>query len=130
MKFGYTIVYVENVKESLAFFERAFGLKTSFLDEAAGYGELDTGATALAFASHTLMAELLPGGYVSGQESARPLGTEIGLFVDDVAAAHQQALACGAVELAAPKRTPWGQLVAFVRCPDGTLVEICTPTQR
>ena len=33
MKFGYTIVYVENVKESLAFFERAFGLRTSFLDE-------------------------------------------------------------------------------------------------
>ncbi|WP_374327755.1 VOC family protein [Azonexus sp.] len=78
MKFGHTIAYVQDVKASLAFFERAFGLKTSFLDEVAGYGELDTGSTALAFASHALMADLLPGGYVTDHESARPLGVEIG----------------------------------------------------
>jgi lactoylglutathione lyase len=22
---------------------------------------------------------------------------------------------------------PWGQTVSYVRCPDGTLVELCTP---
>jgi hypothetical protein len=22
---------------------------------------------------------------------------------------------------------PWGQVVSYVRCPDGTLVEICSP---
>ncbi|MES1265849.1 MAG: VOC family protein, partial [Variovorax sp.] len=22
---------------------------------------------------------------------------------------------------------PWGQTVAYLRCPDGTLVEVCTP---
>ena len=31
MKFGYTIVYVSDVRASLNFFEKAFGLKTRFL---------------------------------------------------------------------------------------------------
>ena len=31
MKFGYTIVYVTDVAASLAFFEKAFGLKTRFI---------------------------------------------------------------------------------------------------
>jgi hypothetical protein len=31
------------------------------------------------------------------------------------------------VELAAPSAKPWGQTVSYVRCPDGTLVELCTP---
>ncbi|RZL31926.1 MAG: VOC family protein, partial [Rubrivivax sp.] len=25
-----------------------------------------------------------------------------------------------------PVTKPWGQTVAYVRCPDGTLVELCT----
>ena len=35
--------------------------------------------------------------------------------------------ASSAASLAAPKTKPWGQTVAYVRCPDGTLVELCTP---
>jgi len=54
MKFGYTIVYVPDVEASLAFFERAFGLQRRFLHESGGYGELETGETALAFAAHEL----------------------------------------------------------------------------
>jgi hypothetical protein len=26
-----------------------------------------------------------------------------------------------------PLSKPWGQIVPYVRCPDGTLVEICSP---
>ena len=40
---------------SLDFFERAFGLARRFLHESNEYGELDTGATVLAFA-HDVMA--------------------------------------------------------------------------
>ena len=35
-------------------------------------------------------------------------------------------VAAGAQALAAPVTKPWGQTVAYVRCPDGTLVELCT----
>ncbi|MFQ3593593.1 MAG: VOC family protein, partial [Gemmataceae bacterium] len=27
----------------------------------------------------------------------------------------------------APVAKPWGQVVSYVRCPDGILVELCTP---
>jgi len=32
----------------------------------------------------------------------------------------------GATLLSPPATKPWGQTVAYVRCPDGTLVELCT----
>ncbi len=51
MKFGYTIVYVDSVSDTLAFYKAAFGFDTRFLHESGEYGELETGATALAFAS-------------------------------------------------------------------------------
>ena len=50
MQFAYTIVYVADVAASLAFFERAFGLKARFLHESGSYGELDTGAAGTALA--------------------------------------------------------------------------------
>lgn len=52
MKFGYTIVYVSSVEETLAFYKEAFGFETRFLHESGQYGELETGETVLAFASH------------------------------------------------------------------------------
>lgn len=126
MKFGYTIVYVPDVFESVEFFEKAFGLKRRFVHES-GYAEMDTGATALAFASHALGSSNLPAGYVQASQSKEPLGMEIALVTDDVAASHAQAIAAGAVSIKEPTLKPWGQTVSYVRCPDGTLVEICSP---
>ncbi|NCC37058.1 MAG: VOC family protein [Chloroflexia bacterium] len=127
MKFGYTIIYVPNVGASLAFFERAFGLARRFLHESGDYGELETGATTLAFASHALGHMNLPNGFVAASESRTPLGVEVALVTPTVADAHTKALAAGATELKAPEAKPWGQVVSYVRCPDGTLVEICSP---
>lgn len=126
MKFAYTIIYVPDVAASLAFFETAFGFTRRFLHESGTYGELDSGATTLAFADHALGALNFPDGYVAADGSARPLGMEVGFVTDDVAAAHARALAAGASELQPPQAKPWGQIVSYVRCPDGTLVELCT----
>lgn len=127
MKLGYTILYVPNVEASLAFFEAAFGLKRRFLHESGSYGELDTGETTLSFASHELGDMNFPGGHVRASDSAQPLGVEIALVTDDVAGAHQSAIRLGAREISAPADKPWGQTVSYVRAPDGTLVELCTP---
>ena len=54
---------------------------------------------------------------------------EVAFVTDDLAAAHARALAAGATEMSAPVSKPWGQVVSYVRCPDGTLVELCTPMQ-
>ena len=127
MKFGYTIIYVPDVAASLAFFGSAFGLSRRFLHESGDYGELETGETTLAFASLGLGGMNFPAGFVAATASGKPLGIEIALVTPTVAEAHARALAAGATELKAPEAKPWGQVVSFVRCPDGTLVEICSP---
>lgn len=127
MKLGYTILYVPDVEQSMTFFESAFGFERRFLHESGAYGELETGATTLSFAAHELADQNFAGGHVKASESAQPLGVEIGLVTDDVAAAHQRALGFGARELAPPASRPWGQTVSYLRAPDGTLVELCTP---
>ncbi|WP_343626535.1 VOC family protein [Roseateles puraquae] len=128
MKFAYTLVYVTDVAASLAFFERAFGLPTRFLHESGAYGEVDTGAggTTLAFVDHATARDSVQHDYVAADASPQPLGMEIGFTVADVPAAYERAVAAGARPLAAPLTKPWGQTVAYVRCPDGTLVELCT----
>ena len=127
MKFGYTIVYVPDVPASLAFFERAFGFTQRFLHESGDYGELNTGETTLAFATHALGAMNLPSGYVEASASPKPLGVEVAFVTPSVAEAHAKAVAVGAAEIKAPETKPWGQVVSYVRCPDGTLVELCSP---
>ena len=127
MTFAYTIIYVPDVAASLTFFEQAFGLSRRFLHESGDYGELDTGATVLAFASHILGHANLPAGYVAASNSKQPLGVEIALVTDDVEGAHARAISVGATNIKTPEVKPWGQTVAYVRCPDGTLVELCSP---
>ncbi len=127
MRFGYTIVFVADPARSLDFFERAFGLGRRFLHESGEYGELDTGATTLAFARHATARENLGLDYLPADTSMRPLGMEVGLLTDEVAAACERAVAAGASLLKPASVKPWGQTVAYLRCPDGTLVEVCTP---
>ena len=127
MKLGYTIIYVPNVAESLSFFENAFGLPCRFLHESGDYGELETGETTLAFASQELGKMNFPTGFVAASESSKPLGFEVALVTPNVEEAHIKALSLGATELKSPESKPWGQVVSYVRCPDGILVEICSP---
>ncbi|MEZ9229586.1 VOC family protein [Vibrio amylolyticus] len=129
VKFGYTINYVNNVDDTLSFFENAFEMKRRFITDENDYGELDTGGTVLAFASHELGSTNFTGGYVSSSESDKPLGIEIALVTDDVNSIHKNAMLYGALELKAPEIKPWGQTVSYIRCPAGILIELCTAIQ-
>ncbi|MES2951360.1 MAG: VOC family protein [Pseudomonadota bacterium] len=124
MQLGYTILYVEDVKRSLAFYEKAFGMQTKFLHDSGDYGELNTGATTLAFSSRQLMRQL--GKNPSASDAHAP-AFEIALLTSDVAAAVQRAVDAGAELIQPPKDMPWGQTLAYVADQDGVLVEICTP---
>ncbi|WPH11448.1 VOC family protein [Variovorax paradoxus] len=127
MKFGYTIIYVPDVDASLRFFEQAFGFARKFLHESGTYGELATGETTLSFAAHELAESNFGHAHVAASASADPLGMEVAFVTEDVQAAHDRAVAAGASALSAPVSKPWGQVVSYVRCPDGTLVELCSP---
>lgn len=126
MKFGWTIIYVSDVQASLKFFEQAFGFKTKFVQENL-YGELETGETVLAFASHSMGRANLPGGYIPvDQDPAQPVGMKISFMVENMDQAYAQAVNAGAFPLQAPIQKPWG-LVSYLRCPDGVLVELFVP---
>lgn len=124
MKFGYTILYVDDVRRTLDFYVAAFGLSVRFLHESGDFGELETGGTALAFSSRALMRQL--GKQPSTPDSGAPC-FEIAFVCDDVAAAVDRAVAAGASLVQAPEAMPWGQTVAYVADPEGFLVELCTP---
>ena len=53
LRLGYVILHVPDVTAATAFYEAAFGLACRFVHPS-GYAEMETGATALAFASHAL----------------------------------------------------------------------------
>ena len=127
MKFGYTIVYVSSVTESLTFYKDAFGFETRFLHDSNQYGELETGATVLAFASHAMGEMNLGGQYQKTDPHAAPLGIELAFVTDDVASAYARAVAAGAIAIKPPTEKPWGQVVAYVRAKDGSLIELCSP---
>ena len=126
---GYVILYVNDVAASLAFYEKAFGLARRFFhdDNGKGYGELETGATRLAFASVALATEHLKQPVVAAAPDHAPLGLEIALTTPDVPALFQRAIEAGANAVSEPATKPWGQTVAYVRDNSGFLVEICTP---
>ncbi len=126
MKLKYTILYVENVKESLDFYQAAFGLKAKMLHESGDYGELDTGTTALAFSSRALMTQL---GKSPGRADASSPVFEIAFETDDVSGGLARALKAGARPVQDVEEMPWGQTTAYVADRDGYLVEICSPVR-
>ncbi len=127
IKFGYTILYVKDVELTLGFYEKAFGLTRKFISPDLSYGELLTGETTLSFASHQLAGSNLKNGFEASTPGNKPFGFEIGFTTPDVQLTLENAIKAGGVQEEAPKTKPWGQVVAYVRDPDGFLVEICTP---
>lgn len=123
MKFRYTILYVQDVPATLDFYARAFAQTQGFLHDSGNYGELQTGETKLAFSSIALMTQL--GKTVANDPTAAP-AFEVAFETTDVAAAVDRAVAAGATLIQSAKTMDWGQITAYVRTPDGTMVEICT----
>jgi predicted enzyme related to lactoylglutathione lyase len=126
MKFAGTCLYVDDVSAAMDFYRRAFGFATRHFDEALQYGELETGATLLAFASHGLGAELTAGAYAR-PERGQPSAVEIALVTPDLQAAFARALEAGATAVKGPAVMPWGWTMAFVRGVEGTLIGIASP---
>ncbi len=126
---GYVILYVKDVSASLAFYEEAFGLSRRFFNDDNGkaYGELETGAARLAFASFELIKSHLKQEDVAASLEKSPLGGEIALVTPDVPALYARAVKAGAIVISEPAAKPWGQTVAYLRDKDGHLVALCTP---
>lgn len=126
MKLGYTIIYVPDVTAAVEFYETAFSLRRRFVHDSGQYAEMETGGTALAFASEA-MAEMH--GVAIRPNTPRDVapGIEIALVTDEPDDAYARAVAGGAAPVKPVEVKPWGQKVAYVRDLNGCLVELCSP---
>lgn len=71
----------------------------------------------------------LPAGYTKNNPEALPLACEIVFTIADVQAAYDHAISSGALAVAEPQQKPWGQVVAYLRDPNGVLIELASPMQ-
>lgn len=126
IKFRYTIIYVSSVEEALDFYKRAFGFETKMILDSKEWGELDTGNTTLAFATHEMGRINLDDKYQKADINDPPFGIELSFITDNVRAAFDKAVSAGALPIREPSEKPWGQTVSYVRSIDGTVIEIAT----
>jgi predicted enzyme related to lactoylglutathione lyase len=126
-KLGYVIIYVPDVARAVSFYERAFGVQRRFIHESGKYGEMETGATALAFADEA--ATTNHGSFETNRGDRKAAGAEVAFVVEDVQAAFKQAIANGATAVTEPVEKPWGQTISYVRDLSGFLVEICSAVE-
>lgn len=130
MRFGYTFLWVDDVKRTVEFYERAFGLTRRMLREngpMGWYAELETGATTLAIADTKEAHALFPSGFRPHRPDDIPGAFQLSFVTPDVATTYANALAAGGTGLQEPQMQPWGQTIARLRDPNGVLVSIASP---
>jgi lactoylglutathione lyase len=119
MKYAATIIYAD-VSAAVDFYGRAFGFEVDFSSPENDYAVLSAEGATISFASPDLPPQ------VDGVRGG-PNGFELWLATEDVPAAVEKAVAEGAELVSEPVAKPWGQVVAYVRAPEGTLIEIGEP---
>ena len=125
MRFGYVIMYVKDVSDTMNFYEKAFGLKCRFFDESGAYAEMETGQTILAFVSEEMIKTSLS--FQLNRKSKKSAGIEIGFVSEDVQKQFEKAVESGAQSIMNPIKKPWGQVVSYVKDINGCIIEICSP---
>ncbi|MBV9937485.1 MAG: VOC family protein [Acidobacteriaceae bacterium] len=132
ISYGYTVIWVPDVEKTVAFYERAFGLTRRFIQTFGPitWGEMETGATALAFSSESEAQQLFADGFYPNRANEAPALILVSLVTEDVTEVYRRALEAGATKRDEPRQMPWGQTVARVRDLNGVLVSLATPAGR
>ena len=116
----YLILIVEDVDRALGFYVDVLGLRLGH--RSGDYAQLDTGTTRLALYTRSAMAKTL-GMALDPPVSSAP-GFELGFKVSDVDAAFAELIARGSQPVMPPTDRFWGQRTAYLRDPDGHLIEL------
>ncbi len=122
----YLIVIVEDLDRALHFYTEVLGLRLGH--RSGDYAQLDTGVTRLALYTRSAMAKTL--GMSLEVPASNAPGFEVGFKVADVDGAFNELVARGAQPVVAPTDRFWGQRTAYVRDPDGHLIELAQDLQR
>ena len=127
IQYAYTILYVEDVSKTIDFYHNAFGFKKKFLTPEKDYGEVNSGATTLAFANIELGNSNFKNGFQKSNIKEIPFGIELAFATPNVEGIMENAIKNGATLLAKTVTKPWGQKVGYLRDINGFIIEICTP---
>jgi catechol 2,3-dioxygenase-like lactoylglutathione lyase family enzyme len=122
----YVIVIVRDLDRALDFYTGILGLPLGH--RSGDYAQLQTGSTRLSFYTRSAMEKTLATALEPPPANAP--GFEIGFKVADVDLAFAELVARGATPAAAPTDRFWGQRTAYVRDPDGHLVELAQDLRR
>ena len=120
VRFDYTVLIVSDLDRSLDFYIDVLGIPLGH--RSGGYAQLRTGPTRLALYTREAMQETL-GNAISAPDPRAP-SFELGFIVDDVDAVYADFVRRGAESAVPPTDREWGQRSAYLRDPDGHLVEI------
>ena len=125
-RFGSTILYTSKPRETIEFYERAFGLKRKFFVEQPGYGELQTGETTLAISN--IAIEKNERGYPEASTPENPVsGFHVSFMTSQVEVLYQHAVDEGAIPVKAPEKMVWGGTVAFLKDLNGITISLTNP---
>ncbi len=122
----YIVVIVEDLDRSIEFYVEQLGLTLSH--RSGEYAQLHTGPTRLSLYSRSAMSETL-GRTLSAPSPDAP-GFELGFKVDDVDAAFAELTQAGVESSMPPTDRFWGQRTAYLRDPDGHLIELVQDHRR
>lgn len=129
IQFAYTILYVEDVAKTMAFYQNAFSFEQKLLTPENDYGELSSGSTTLAFANLELGNTNFKKGFLKSGLENKPFGIELAFTTLEVEKTMEKAISFGAILLEDAVTKPWGQKVGYIRDINGFILEICTPIQ-
>jgi lactoylglutathione lyase len=116
----YLILIVADLDRALGFYVDVLGLRLRH--RSGDYAQLDTGTTRLALYTRSAMAKTLAMALDSPPSNAP--GFEVGFKVTNVDAAFNELIARGAHPVMPPTDRFWGQRTAYLRDPDGHLIEL------
>ncbi|KAL6519593.1 hypothetical protein OROHE_017413 [Orobanche hederae] len=130
-RYAYTVVYVEDVAKSIAFYAEAFGYHVRRLDDSHRWGELESGQTTIAFtpARQHETDDLTGKVHIPHSDRERINPVEVCFDYSDVDAAFKRAVENGAVAVSEPEEKEWGQKVGYVRDIDGIVVRMGSHVQ-
>ncbi len=123
----YVVVIVADLDRALSFYTGTLRLRLGH--RSGPYAQLDTGPTRLSLYEREAMAQTLGRARLARADRDAP-GFELGFKVQDVDAAYAELVAGGAEPAVPPTDRHWGQRTAYVRDPDGHLVELAQDLHR
>jgi catechol 2,3-dioxygenase-like lactoylglutathione lyase family enzyme len=116
----YVVIVVQDLDRALRFYCDLLGIPLGH--RSGPFAQLATGVTRVALYERSAMAVTL-GSELEAPSLGAP-GFELGFKVEDCDAVYGDLLAGGATPAVAPTDRAWGQRTAYVRDPDGHLVEL------